>query len=170
MDLELAIFVTDLQNSFKKKFFCLLLTEGTVHFHNFSKIKSQKAVKKTVGIRFFLLFLIDDRRIRIRIRTSDKRIRIQEAQRTGSATRFVGMFFDPLPSSNIFFMCIGLAPWIQIHIADPHRNQCGTTIYCIQDRSSFYTSYSKEDGCFFFYIQPELLTLSYANDTPTPTS
>jgi hypothetical protein len=48
-DLDPAIFVIDLpkmqaKNSFKKKFFCLLLFEGTCT--SFSKIKSQKEVTK----------------------------------------------------------------------------------------------------------------------------
>jgi hypothetical protein len=52
------------------------------HLHKFSKIKSQKS-HKIVEIMVFLLFLQDDRRIRIRIRiqTSDKWIRIREAQK-----------------------------------------------------------------------------------------
>jgi hypothetical protein len=45
-----AIFVSDLQDGNKKfffpKFFCLLLIEGTVHLHKFSKIKSHKEVTK----------------------------------------------------------------------------------------------------------------------------
>jgi hypothetical protein len=43
-----------------------------LHLHNFSKIKSQKEVTKQDS-RFFLLFLHDDRRIRIwiQIHTSD---------------------------------------------------------------------------------------------------
>jgi hypothetical protein len=47
-DPEPAIFVTDLQDANKKliflKVFCLLLFKGT--FTSFSKIKSQKKVKK----------------------------------------------------------------------------------------------------------------------------
>ncbi len=39
-----------------------------VYLHHFSKIKSPKEVAKQYGSRFFLLFLLDDRRIRIRIR------------------------------------------------------------------------------------------------------
>ncbi len=39
-----------------------------IHLHNFSKIKSHKEVTKQLKSRFFLLFLLDDRRIRIRIR------------------------------------------------------------------------------------------------------
>ncbi len=50
-----------------------------VHLHHFSKIKSQKEVTKQYEARFFLLFLFDDKRIRIH--TSDKWIRIQEAQK-----------------------------------------------------------------------------------------
>jgi hypothetical protein len=45
----------------------------------FLKIKSQKEVTKQKESRFFILFLLDDRRIRIR--TSDQRIRIQEVQK-----------------------------------------------------------------------------------------
>jgi hypothetical protein len=46
-DPDPAIFVIDLQDASKKlifqhNFFCLLLFEGTVHLHHFSKIKSQK--------------------------------------------------------------------------------------------------------------------------------
>jgi hypothetical protein len=48
VDPDPAIFVIDLQdtnkNYFKKKFFCLLLSEGK--FTSFSKIKSQKEVTK----------------------------------------------------------------------------------------------------------------------------
>jgi hypothetical protein len=43
-DPDPAIFVFDLQDAnrkrIKKKFFCLLLFEGTVYFHHFSNIKS----------------------------------------------------------------------------------------------------------------------------------
>jgi hypothetical protein len=46
------------------KFFCLLLFEGT--FTTFSKLKSQKEVTKEQDSRFFLPFLLGDRRIRIR--------------------------------------------------------------------------------------------------------
>jgi hypothetical protein len=58
-----------------------------LHLHHSSKIKSHKEVtKKTAEIRFFLLFLLDDGRIRIR--TSDKRIRmrIREAKRQTDPT------------------------------------------------------------------------------------
>ncbi len=60
LDLDPAIFVSDLRDINKILFF-LLLFEGRVHLHQFSKIKSHK----TVGIMLFLLFLLDDRRIRI---------------------------------------------------------------------------------------------------------
>jgi hypothetical protein len=54
-----------------------------VHLHHFSKIKSQKEVTKQKKSRFFLLFLLGDRRIRIlsRIRLWIW-FRIQEARRT----------------------------------------------------------------------------------------
>jgi hypothetical protein len=37
-----------------------------MHLHHFSKIKSNKEVKKQQESSFFLLFLLDDRKIRIR--------------------------------------------------------------------------------------------------------
>jgi hypothetical protein len=43
-----------------------------VHLHNFSMVKSQKEVTKQWESRFFLLFLLGDRRIRIRIQESQK--------------------------------------------------------------------------------------------------
>jgi hypothetical protein len=45
---EPAIFVIYLQDANKnfQKFFCLLLFEGSVDLHHFSKIKSQKEVTK----------------------------------------------------------------------------------------------------------------------------
>jgi hypothetical protein len=51
-----------------------------VHLHHFSKIKSPKEVTKQQESRFFILFLLDDRRIRIRIHTYDW-IRIREAKK-----------------------------------------------------------------------------------------
>jgi hypothetical protein len=61
----------------------LLLFEET--FTSFSKIKSQKEVTKQKESWFFLLILLGDRKIwiRIRIHSSDYwiRIRIQEAQK-----------------------------------------------------------------------------------------
>jgi hypothetical protein len=49
-DPDPAIFVIDLQETIKKqifyKIFCLLLFEGTVHLHHFSKMKSPKEVTK----------------------------------------------------------------------------------------------------------------------------
>jgi hypothetical protein len=50
-----------------------------VHLHHFSKIKSPTEVTKQQESRFFLLFLLDDRRIRIH--PSDYWIRIREAQK-----------------------------------------------------------------------------------------
>jgi hypothetical protein len=61
-DSDPAIFVIDLQGAnkktnLKKSFSAYYFLN--VHIHNISKIKSHK----TVGIKFFLLFLPDDRRI-----------------------------------------------------------------------------------------------------------
>ncbi len=54
------------QINFFTKFFCLLLLG--LDLHHFSKIKSHKEVPKQEEWRFSLLFLLDDRRSRIRIR------------------------------------------------------------------------------------------------------
>jgi hypothetical protein len=71
-DPDPAIFVSDLKDGNNKfvfsKFFYLLLFEAT--FTSFSQIKSHKEVTKQQESRFFLLFLLGDRRIRIRTRTS----------------------------------------------------------------------------------------------------
>ncbi len=68
-DPDPAIFVINTQDTNKKlnlnkKFFCLLLFEGT--FTSFIKDKKSKRSHKKVKARFFSLFLLDDRRIRIR--------------------------------------------------------------------------------------------------------
>jgi hypothetical protein len=78
VDQDPAIFVMDLQEAGKKLIvlksfsacYCYFLSfEGT--FTSFSKIKSPKEVTKQYESRFFLLFLLDDGRIQIRIHTSD---------------------------------------------------------------------------------------------------
>ncbi len=70
-DPDPAIFVIDLQDVNKKLFFfkllCFLLFEGTIK--SFLKDKKSRRSHKTVGIKVFLLFLLDDRRIQIH--TSD---------------------------------------------------------------------------------------------------
>jgi hypothetical protein len=78
MDPDPAIFVSDLQDV-NKFFACNLLK---VLLHHFSKIKIPK--KKSQNSRnqcFSLLFLLDDRRIRIRISDLWIRIWIREAQK-----------------------------------------------------------------------------------------
>jgi hypothetical protein len=83
-DPDPAIYVIDLQDANKKLIF---LKQFSVyyflksHIHHFSKIKSSKEVSKQQEERFFLLFLLADRRIRIRIHTCDLWIRIREAQK-----------------------------------------------------------------------------------------
>jgi hypothetical protein len=69
-DLAPAIFVIDLQEANKKQFFPIFSAYYVlkVHLHHFSKIKRHKEVTKQQESRFFLLFLLDDRRIRIRFR------------------------------------------------------------------------------------------------------
>jgi hypothetical protein len=66
-DPDPSIFIIDLQDAnkklFKKKFFCILLFEGT--FTSFFKSKKSKRNHKTVEIKVFLTILLNDRRIRI---------------------------------------------------------------------------------------------------------
>ncbi len=64
------------------KFFSLLLFEGTLT--SFFKDKKSLISHKTVEIKVFLLFLLDGRRTRIR--SSDKRIWIREAQKLNDPT------------------------------------------------------------------------------------
>jgi hypothetical protein len=75
-DPDPTFFIIDLQDANKKliykKFFCILLFEGTFTKDKKVKKKSQKSINQ--GFSFFLL---NDRRIRIRIHTSDWWIRIQ---------------------------------------------------------------------------------------------
>jgi hypothetical protein len=81
-DRDPAIFVIDIQDANrklnkKKSFYAYYFLK--LHLRNFSKIKSPKDVTKQQESRFFFLFLLYDRRIRIR--SSDLQIRIQEAFR-----------------------------------------------------------------------------------------
>jgi hypothetical protein len=72
-DPDPAIFVIVLQEANKNLFFKNSFSAYyflKVHLHH-SKIKSQKEVTKQKESGFFLLFLLGDRRIRIRIHTSD---------------------------------------------------------------------------------------------------
>jgi hypothetical protein len=64
-DADPAIFVIDFQDANKNQFFKIsfsVLFDGS--FISFFKDKKSKRSRKTVGITFFLLFLLDDRRIR----------------------------------------------------------------------------------------------------------
>jgi hypothetical protein len=74
MDPDPAIFVTDLQDANKKqikkkRLLCFLLFEGT--FTSFFKDKKPKRSHKAIESRFLKIFLLGDRRIQIRIHTSD---------------------------------------------------------------------------------------------------
>jgi hypothetical protein len=64
-DPDPPIFVIDLQDANKKLiiFLDFYFLKVPVLLHHFSKIKSQKKVTKQYKSRFFLLFLLDDRRI-----------------------------------------------------------------------------------------------------------
>jgi hypothetical protein len=64
-----CFFRQDTKKKFKKKVCLFIIFEVT--FESFFKDKKYKRSQKTVGIRFFLLVLLDDRRIRIQIHTSD---------------------------------------------------------------------------------------------------
>jgi hypothetical protein len=61
-DQDPSIFIINLQDPTKKIINYYFLK---VHLHHFFKIKSQQEVTKMYELRFFLLFLLDDRRIRI---------------------------------------------------------------------------------------------------------
>ncbi len=65
MDPDPPIFAIDLQKANKKLIFLLKfkLFEGT--FSSFFEDKKSKRSNKTVGIKVFLLFLLNDRRIQI---------------------------------------------------------------------------------------------------------
>ncbi len=78
-DPEPALFVNDLQNSVIKKF--LFNIFKLPYTSSRSQIKIHKEVRKqyTRNHGGSLVFLLDDGRIQIRIRTSDYRIRIREA-------------------------------------------------------------------------------------------
>ncbi len=92
MDLDPNIFIIDQpKNYFFKSFSAYYFLN--VHLHHFSKIKSQKDVTKQQELRFFLLFLLDDR-IRSRIHTSDQWIRIEKAQKHTNPT-------DPDPQQMV---------------------------------------------------------------------
>jgi hypothetical protein len=73
VDPDTAIFVLGLQDANQKVFLHVLLFEGTFTFF---KDKKSKRIDKTVGPRFFLLFWLDDRKIRIGIKM-ESRIRIR---------------------------------------------------------------------------------------------
>jgi hypothetical protein len=66
-DLKPAFFAIDLQDANKKQIFLQSLSAYyflKVHLHHFSKIKSHhKEVTKQQESRFFIQFLLDDRRI-----------------------------------------------------------------------------------------------------------
>ncbi len=88
------------------KYFCtkvfLFVTFLSCIYRTSLNIKSHKGVTKHQQSRFFLLFLLDDRRIR----TSYQWIRIQEAQKQSDPT-------DPNPqhcfkevSETVFYFCL----------------------------------------------------------------
>jgi hypothetical protein len=72
-----------------------------VHLYSSSKIKKSERSHETVEIKVFLLFLLDDGRIRRRIRTCDynrSRMRIQEVQKQTDPTA-PDLDADPDPNS-----------------------------------------------------------------------
>jgi hypothetical protein len=77
-DLDPSIFVIDLQDANKNYCFLVFLLI-TFSMYIYIIFKRPQKVKKKSESRFILLFLLGDRRIRIRIRihTSDKWIRIR---------------------------------------------------------------------------------------------
>ncbi len=91
------IFVIDLQEAKKTNFFikfiCLL---PYVLKASFFKDKKSKKSHKTVGIKVFLLLLLDERRIQIH--TCDKWIRFREAQKHVDPIRIRNTGLDSLIS------------------------------------------------------------------------
>ena len=71
--------VTSFIKMARKKSYIFCFYYLKLHLHNFLKIKSHKEVTKQQESRFFVLFLLDDRRIRIGIHISYKRIQSREA-------------------------------------------------------------------------------------------
>jgi hypothetical protein len=74
-DPDSSIFIIDLQDAnnrtnFKKSFAAYYFLK--VLLHHFSKVKSPKEGTKQQKSRFFLLFLLNDRRIRTRIQEAQK--------------------------------------------------------------------------------------------------
>jgi hypothetical protein len=70
-DADPAIFIIDLQDT-SIKIIYILLFERT--FPSFFKDKKSKRSHKTVEIKVFLLFFLNDRRIRIRIRNTGAKV------------------------------------------------------------------------------------------------
>ncbi len=126
-DADPSIFIIDLQDANKKLFkkvFLHISFEGT--FTSFCKDKKSKRSHKTVKVKVFLIFLLNNIRIRIWIHTSDLwiRIQIQEAQNmwiririwirnTGSEKvacqysfkRFYKSLFSRTSFSRLIFLC-----------------------------------------------------------------
>jgi hypothetical protein len=70
MDPDPVFFLSDLQDANNiLSFFTYYFLK--IHLHHASEIKSHKELKKTAEFKIFVLFLLDDGRFRIRIRTSD---------------------------------------------------------------------------------------------------
>jgi hypothetical protein len=78
-DPDPVFFVIDLQDANKKLFSAYYFLK--VHLHHFSKVKSHKEVIRQV----FLLFLLGNKRIKIRIR-------IQEAQKDIHMKTYMNIF------------------------------------------------------------------------------
>ncbi len=86
-----VIFIIDLQDANKKLIFKKVFSAYyflNVHLHHCSNIKSHKKVTKQKESRFFLLFLLYERRIRIRIRISDLWIRAGSRRLKNIRTHF----------------------------------------------------------------------------------
>ncbi len=82
-DPDPGIFVSDLQDDdlkllFFLRFFAYYFLK--LHLHHYSKLKSYKEVTEQWELRFFLLFMLNYRRIRIH--TLHQWIRIQDAKNT----------------------------------------------------------------------------------------
>jgi hypothetical protein len=94
-----AIFFIDLQDDNQKIIFQNSYYFLKIHIHQFLKAKVSTRTHKTVGIKAFLTILHDKRRIRIN--TSDKRIRIREAQKHKDRTDTDPTQISTLPTNIV---------------------------------------------------------------------
>ncbi len=110
LDPDPDIFVIDLQDANKKLIYkkvFLLFTFSQNIYTIFKRLKYKRS-HKSVGIKVFLLFFLDDRRIRIH--TSDQWIRIREAQTHVDPDPGTLPFYDVCGQRYYFFFLTQFCP------------------------------------------------------------